>query len=395
MNEGDAALSGRLVHPAGEGIIWGPGSAARELDGLLDRLAVNRPFLVTTGSVERSGLADRVTALLGDRLVGRFAGSREHTPEPAVLDGADAARETGADALVSLGGSSVVDLTKGIALVLAEGSELSRLRAHHDGVRRQRPRLAEPKLPQISLPTTLSGAEFTGAAGITDPATGAKEIYVDPKLAPRWVVLDPELTVDTPDALWAATGMKALSDTIEVQCSRWATPLSDAVAAAAMAMLMANLGPSLSGPPPMTEPQLAARGRCQYAVGMALPQLAMVGVGLVAGLRHQLGGGLGLGHGVASTIVLPHVLRWNQGSCPGQLTNAARAAGLGSAEELIAAIEALTRQLGLPTRLADVGVEETQLDGVATHVLADPSIATNPRPVAGIDDVLEVLRSAW
>ncbi len=392
-------LAGRLVHPAGEGIVWGPGTVARDLPGLLERTGIQRPFIVTTASVERSGLAERVGALLGDRLAGTWAGSKEHTPEPAVLAGAEAARAAGADGLIALGGSSVVDLVKGMAMVLAEGDDFAHLRGHQPGTggeggRRRRPRLAEPKLPQISLPTTLSGAEFTGAAGITDPATGAKEIYADPKLAPRWVILDPEITIDTPDSLWAATGMKALADTIETQCSRRATPLSDAVTRAAMTMLLADLGPGLTGPPPMDEAQLAARGRCQYAVGMALPQLAMVGVGLVAGLRHQLGGALGVGHGVASTIVLPHVLRWNAPACPDQLAAAARAAGLASADELIAAVEALTVQLGLPTRLSEVGVTEADFPAVADHVLGDPAINTNPRPVTGPDDVLAVLRAA-
>lgn len=387
-------LAGRLVHPAGEGIVWGPGTVARDLPGLLERTGIRRPFLVTTGSVERSGLADRVAAVIGDSLAGTWAGSKEHTPEPAVLAGAHAAGAAGADGLIALGGSSVVDLVKGMALVLAEGDDFARLRGEHEGGGRRRPRLSEPKLPQISLPTTLSGAEFTGAAGITDPATGAKEIYADPKLAPRWVILDPEITVDTPDGLWAATGMKALADTIETQCSRRATPLSDAVTRAAMTMLLADLGPSLAGPPPMDEAQLAARGRCQYAVGMALPQLAMVGVGLVAGLRHQLGGALGVGHGVASTIVLPHVLRWNAPACPNQLAGAARAAGLASTDELIGAVEALTTQLGLPTRLSEVGVTEADFPAVADHVLGDPAVKTNPRPVTGPDDVIEVLRAA-
>ncbi len=387
-------LAGRLVHPAGEGIVWGPGTVARDLPGLLERTGIRLPFLVTTASVERSGLAGRVGALLGDGLAGTWAGSKEHTPEPAVLAGAEAARAAGADGLIALGGSSVVDLVKGMAMVLAEGDDFARLRGQVEGGRRHRPRLTEPKLPQISLPTTLSGAEFTGAAGITDPATGAKEIYADAKLAPRWVILDPEITVDTPDSLWAATGMKALADTIETQCSRRATPLSDAVTRAAMTMLLTDLGPGLAGPPPMDEAQLAARGRCQYAVGMALPQLAMVGVGLVAGLRHQLGGALGVGHGVASTIVLPHVLRWNAPACPDQLAAAARAAALGSADELIAAVEALTAQLGLPSRLSEVGVTEADFPAVADHVLGDPAINTNPRPVTGPADVIEVLRAA-
>jgi alcohol dehydrogenase class IV len=155
-------------------------------------------------------------------------------------------------------------------------------------------------------------------------------------------------------------------------------------------MLVAELAPATADPD-----DLVARGRCQFAVGMALPQLAMVGVGLVAGLRHQLGGGLGVAHGEASTIVLPHVVRWNRGSCEAALRRAAAAAGVDGPDGLIAAIESLTVRLGLPTRLRDVGVAAEALAGVAEHVLGDGAVATNPRPVTDAAEVLEVLRAAW
>ncbi len=392
-----APLVGRISNPAAEGIVYGPGTTRAELNKLLERCGVERAFVVTTPSVLRCGLAATVEAILGERFVGMFHGSMEHTPEPVVLAGASAARSAQADGLISLGGSSVVDLTKGIAMVLAEGEDLSQLRmefrAGQPG-RNRRPELNAPKLVHIALPTTLSGAEFTGAAGITDPVGGVKQIYRDAKLTPRWVLLDPELTRDTPASLWAATGMKALADTIEVLCSRRATPLSDAVALAALSMLSEELGPATAD-----GDNLAARGRCQFAVGMALPQLAMVGVGLVAGLRHQLGAGLGVGHGVASTIVLPHVLRWNAPAAGSALRRAGAAVGVDAGgdaiEGLIVGIEQLTQTLGLPTRLRDVGVAEHDLAGVAEHVLGDGALATNPRPVTDAAEVLEVLHAAW
>ena len=384
-------FEGRILHPAGEGVVYGPGAVRRHLAGLVSKVGGTRPFVVTTGSVVRAGLVEEVGDALGNRPVGVFAGSREHTPAPVVLEAAAAARQAGADCLVSVGGSSVVDLTKGVALVLAEGEDLDRLRVQfRRGVASDPPTLERPKLAHLSVPTTLSGAEFTGAAGITDPVAGEKRAYLDPKLAPRWVVLDPDVARATPPGLWASTGMKALADTLEVLCSRRATPLSDAVAAGALALLVENLAPSTADPD-----DSVARGRCQFAVAMVLPQLVAVVPGLVAGLRHQLGGGLGVAHAVASTIVLPHVLRWNLPACEGPLTRAAAAAGLAGAGPLVERIAALTTELGLPGRLRDVGVGEHDLDGVADHVLGDGSIATNPRPVTTREDVLEVLQAAW
>jgi alcohol dehydrogenase class IV len=380
----DAPLRGRILHPVGDGIVFGPGAVGEHLGRLVARCG-GRPFVVTTPSVAGAGIAGEVTDALGVEPAGVFVGSREHTPAPVVLAAAAAADEAGADCLVSVGGSSVVDLTKGVALVLSEGAD--RLGGP---ARRADAGDVPPKLPHVAVPTTLSGAEFTSAAGITDPASGVKRGYVDAMLAPRWVVLDPELTRATPPELWAATGMKALADTVETICSRRATPLSDAVAAAALAMLVEHLAPSTADPG-----DLAARGRCQFAVAMTLPNLVAVGVGLVAALRHQLGGGLGVAHGVASTIVLPHVVRWNAPACGPALGRAAAAIGLSDSDALVAAVERLTDELALPRRLRDVGVAHDDLEAVARHVLGDASLATNPRPATDVAAVMEVLDAAF
>lgn len=383
-------FAGRILFPAAEGVIYGAGSARADLAGILRRLGATRPFLITTPSVVRAGLADEVSSWLDPAVVGRFEGSVEHTPAPVVEAATEAARAVAADCLLSLGGSSVVDLTKGVALLLAEGGPLVNHRVHSEpGQPAHRPRLDAPKLPHVAVPTTLSGAEFTGAAGITNLVVGAKEIYLDSKLQPRWVVFDAELARATPASLWAATGMKVLSDTVEVLCSRRATPLSDAVAAASLAMLVTHLGPATND-----VDDLDARTRCQYAVAMALPQLAAVGVGLVAALRHQLGGGLGVGHGVSSTIVLPHVLRWNASVTGEAMGRGAAALGLDGPEALIQRIEALTVELGLPTRLRDVGIAPEQFESVVDHVLGDGSSRTNPRP-ATAQGVREILTAAW
>ncbi len=387
MTDG-SGTTGRILNAGGEGVVYGPGSAPRQLASLLRRSGVTRPFLLTTPSVERAGLADEVAALLGADLAGVFAGSREHTPEPVVHAAAAEVAASGADGLVSLGGSSVVDLAKGVALVLADGPELARHRWSAEGGPAPRP--LAPKLVHVALPTTLSGAEFTGAAGITDAASGEKIVYLDRALTPRWVLLDATLARATPPALWAATGMKALADTLEVLCSSRANPLTDAVALGALGLLVQHLGPATAD-----AEDLEARTACQFAVAMALPQLATAGIGLVAGLRHQLGGGLGVAHGVASTIVLPHVLRWNLSACAPRLERAATSLGLAGPEVLISEVERLTDELGLPRRLSEVGVDRDALPSVAEHVLGDPAIRTNPRPVTDRDDVLEVLTAAW
>lgn len=386
MADMTGVLSGRILHPKGDGVLYGPGVAKAELAGLLSKVGASRPFLVTTPSLERSGLASELASWLGAGFAGMFAGSKEHTPAPVVTAGAAVARAAGADCLISFGGSSVVDLTKGIALLLGEGGELAQHRLRGAS---PRPALHAPKVPHIAVPTTLSGAEFTSIAGITDPAVGEKQMFSDPQLIPRWVVFDPELAASCPARLWAATGMKVLADTIEVPCARRANPQCDALANASLALLVSNLGSGTADPA-----NVAARGRCQFAVAMVFPQLAAVGVGLVAALRHQLGGGLGVPHGEASTIVLPHVMRFNLPLAAAPYSRAAAALGLATPEALVDRIESLTVELGLPQRLRDCGVAEADLDGIIEHVLSDGGSRANIRPVDAAD-VRQILHDAW
>lgn len=379
-------LSGRIVNSRADGVVYGPGVARSELAGLVGRVGGSRVFVVTTPSLERSGLAAEVAGWLGESCVGVFAGSREHTPAPVVVDAAKAAGAADADCLVSLGGSSVVDLTKGVALLLGEGGDLADYRMRPGS----RPELRAAKVPHIAVPTTLSGAEFTTVAGITDPAIGEKQMYLDPQLIPRWVVFDSELAASCPARLWAGTGMKVLADTIEVLCARRANPQTDALSLGALRLLVDNLGPATAD-----ATDQAARGRCQFAVAMVFPQLAAVGVGLVAALRHQLGGGLGIPHGEASTIVLPHVMRYNLPAAASQYGRAASALGLASPQELIGTIEALTAELGLPGRLRDTGIARADLDGaVVDHVLADGGSRANIAPVDAAA-VRQLLDAAW
>ena len=377
-------IAGRIVNPRSDGVVYGPGVARSELASLLDRLGTSRAFLVTTPSLNRSGVAADVAGWLGDRCAGTFTGSRQHTPAPVVVEAARVASTTGADGLVSLGGSSVVDLTKGVALLLG-GGDLADHRLVPGAPRRPDDRT--PKLPHVAVPTTLSGAEFTSVAGITDPELGEKQMYADRGLIPRWVVFDSELAESCPARLWAGTGMKVVADTIEVLCARRANPQTEALALGALRLLVAELGPATA--------DRTDRGMCQFAVAMVFPQLAAVGVGLVAALRHQLGGGLGIPHGEASTIVLPHVMRYNLPAAEDRYRRAAATLGLSTAEELIARIEQLTAELGLPGRLRDTGIARHDLDGaVVGHVLADVGSRGNIAPVdaAGVSQVLD---AAW
>ncbi len=363
-----------------KGVLVGSGAVVTDLAAVLDRSGASRVALLTTPSVERSPLAPMVVEALGPRHAVTFAGSRAHTPRDSVLAGAEAARSHGADSLVSLGGSSVVDMAKGVAMVLAEGDDFAALRVESGN------RLGATKVLHVAVPTTLSAAEFTAAAGITDPAIGVKELFVSATLAPHWVILDPEMTVATPQRLWAGTGMKLVSDCLEGMLSARVTQYSLALLQGALRILLDDLGaPADDG---------EARGRCLEAAHMTLANMHNVGIGAVAALRHQIGGGCGVPHGEASTIVLPHVMRWNGSAAEPALSQIAATVGLGSSEALIVRLEEQTVALGLPTRLRDVGVTRDQLDAIAEHAAAENSARTNVRP-ATARDLRQILDAAF
>lgn len=391
-------LKGQIRFPQAESVIFGPGCMQEHLPNVLQGLGAQRAFLVTTPSLTSSPLLPRVRETLGSSVVGEFSDSRAHTPKQVVLRAARQAQEANVDVLVSFGGSSVIDLAKAIALMLAEGEDLDRMKLQPSSAGFLAPGLPAPKLPHIALPTTLSGAEFTAGAGITDTERGVKEVFVDQKLAPRVVLLDPELARSTPALLWAGTGMKIFSDALEALCSPRATPYSDALAHGALAILYQDLPAAVD-----QADDVARRGRCLFAAFMIVSILPNTGVGLVAALRHQLGGRSGVPHGIASTLMLPHVLRWNLPAATGQLAHAARTLGIAGETEdpeaaalhLVEAIEDLMVRFKLPRRLRDVDVAEGALPQIAEQVASEFTVATNPRPVQSNAEVLEVLQAAW
>ncbi|HET9269258.1 MAG TPA: iron-containing alcohol dehydrogenase, partial [Vicinamibacterales bacterium] len=278
-------LSGEYPLTQLERVVFGAGSVAR-LGGELDRLGASRAVVVTGRTLGASPLLARVTGALGGRCVQVFAGARQHVPASAVDDLSTVIESTRADCLVSFGGGSPIDAAK--------AAIHRRLQAAGPGA---------AALPHVALPTTLSAGEFTAVAGITDDASRVKHATVDSRLAPRVVLLDPELSVATPPWLWAASGMRAVDHAVETLYSTYQHPVSSSQAAAALEMLAQHLVPSLDAA------ALDARVRCQTAAWMSVQGIAYAGLGLSHALGHQIGPRWNVAHGVTSCITLPHAMR--------------------------------------------------------------------------------------
>jgi alcohol dehydrogenase class IV len=356
----------------------------------LKALGVTRPFLLTTASIVRSGLAERVRDSLGASPAGEFPGCRAHVPEATVVEAAAAVGASGADGLVAIGGSSVIDCAKAVALLRAEASTteepLAAIRAAGVGT--------EPTLPVVALPTTLSGGEFTGVVATTD-RDGVKHLLLEPRLAPRTVLLDPGLTVATPTRLWRATGVKTMSDAIE-QIGIGASPVVDALCERSIELFVDALA---AGPE-----DLEARLRCQQAAWMSLFGLHDGGssVGLGGALRHQVAVTFGVPHGEVTCVLLPHVVRFFAPAIPERAGAVARALGLaaeGGGGGLWIAVadrlEAFVAELGLPGRLSEIVDSEADLPALADRVLAEGAARRNPRPVRSASEIVKLLEDAW
>lgn len=353
-------------------------------------LGVSRPFLLTTGSIVRAGLAERVRQSLGAPPAGEFPDCRAHVPEETVVEAVAAAAAAGADGLVAVGGSSVIDCAKAVALLRADrpGAERPLAAIRTSGVG------SGAALPIVALPTTLSGGEFTGVVATTD-RDGVKHLLVDPRLAPRTVLLDPSLTVGTPAPLWRATGVKTLSDAVE-QIGIGASPVVDALCERSIEFFVGALG---AGPE-----DVEARLRCQQAAWMSLFGLHDAGssVGIGGALRHQVAVTFGVPHGEVTCVLLPHVVRFNAPAIPGRAGAVAQALGLagdGDGEALWDAVadrlEAFVAGLGLPRRLSEIVSSDADLAALAGRVLAENAARNNPRPVESVAEIVDLLEGAW
>jgi alcohol dehydrogenase len=386
-------MSREFVYLPADRVIYGAG-AIGTLPQQLDRLGARRAFVVTGQTIAtKTGLLDRVKDLLGPRLAGVYARAGEHVPRSRVVEAAQAARKVQADCLISLGGGSPVDTTKNVALALAEGithpeefNAFSTRFPPPDGPKYPFAKTLPP--PHIAITTTLSAGEHTPNAGSTDEVKRRKDGIAHPLLAPKVVILDPEVTRDTPAWLWASTGMRALDHAVERFYTPGHQPLTDPLCLEAIRLLFRFLPGSTRDPE-----DLDAHLRCQLAAWLSLYGAFNAPVGLSHAIGHQLGGRCGIPHGITSCITLARVMGYNAPAVPERMAAIAEAMGAADAPK---AVEEFVKGLGLPTRLSETGkVTEEDLPPLAHEIFVELRPGQNPRPVQSAGEILEILRTAW
>ena len=379
---------------AQERVGWGtpaPRAIAREMAAI----GAERALIVASTTIAtRTGLVDGIAAQLPGGIAVVFTGCREHTPVGTVIECATAIREAGADVVVTVGGGTPIDTVKAAILCLAEDvHDIETLKTYRVGVNRDGSRHVPPVGPsavrQIAVPTTLSGAEFSNIAGVTDPERGIKDAYISRDSAAIAVILDAAVTVHTPDWLWLSTGVRAVDHAVETLCSRSAQPLPDATAIHALKIFADALPRTKENPD-----DLAARRDCQLAVWLAAFGLGRVEYGASHGIGHQLGAVGGVPHGHTSCVMLPSVLRWNAPVNAAQQALVSEAFGR-AGEPAADVLADFIARLGQPGNLRAVGIAGDQLDIVAKGSVGNMMVRSNPRPITDAAQVREILDMAW
>ena len=377
--------------PAQQRVIYGT-PAAEALQAEIARAGAQRVFVTTTRSLTNGALVARLIAALGERCAGKFDAIAAHSPREAVIAGAHAIGAAQADLVVAIGGGSVIDATKVMLLAIWRGvrtvEDLSALSGKPAEASAWD---AEPqKLRMIAIPTTLSAAEFFPHAGVTDMQRRLKQMYTHPLAVPRTVILDPAATLETPLDLMLSTGMRAVDHAVEGWCSVRAAPIADASNRESMRLLAGALAQIKHDPA-----DLEARALAQH--GMWLSRIAtMAGIpyGASHGIGYLLGGGRGVPHGITSCVALPAVMNWNAAANAARQAHVSEAFGF-AGEPAGEVLRRFIASLGQPTRLRDVGIAREELAGIAASWDGTAPIATNPRPVRGKDDLLEILELAY
>jgi len=375
--------------------------AADALRQEISQRASERVVIVTSRTLNRTtAVVSDLAHKLGDQVVGTFDQCVEHTPRDSVIALAAVLRETRADLVVSLGGGTVIDTVKIALLCLAQGIDHSdaldqwHLKVNPDGSLHV-PIVAAPPCRQIAIPTTLSGAEFSDLAGATDTRTGIKHGFTGRFIGAAAVILDPAMTLQTPERLWLATGIRAVDHAVEAICARNAQPFLDALGLRALKQLGGSLArfDSDAGDPGRPE-SLQARLDCQIGAWLAATSIRRADYGASHGLGHALGADSGIPHGITSCVLLPTVMRYNAENCAHALAEIS--AALGHPDQSAAdLIEALIGRLGLPTRISELGIARDRLAIIAEKAMGNPFVRSNPRPIQSPAQTLEILERAW
>jgi alcohol dehydrogenase len=370
--------------------LFGTGSV-NEVGNRIKMLNGKKVLIVTDAILAKLGMADKVKRLIEESglEVVIFDGAEPNPTDINVEAGFSVWKEQGCDSLVSLGGGSSHDCAKGIGLVAANGGQVK----DYEGVDKS----ANDFVPFVAVNTTAGTAsEMTRFCIITDTSRHVKMAIVDWRVTPKVSINDPALMVGMPPSLTAATGMDALTHAIEAYVSTAANPLTDSAALMAIKLVSQYLPKAVANGTDMEAREQMAYA--QFLGGMAFNNASL---GYVHAMAHQLGGFYNLPHGVCNAILLPIVEQFNVLARAERFKDIAIAMGENveglsvndAAQVAIDSIKKLSKSVGIPSGLTELGVNEKDFEIMATNAKKDACQLTNPR-LATLQQVIQLYKEA-
>ncbi|WP_332303907.1 iron-containing alcohol dehydrogenase [Rhizobium sp. GR12] len=363
-----------------------------ELSSLKSELSVagiSRPFVVTDKGVRQLGVLAKIEAILGESPAGVFDDTPGNPNEAAVRAATELFQAARADGIIAIGGGSALDLAKAVAILAAHGGSLKAYAAIEGGVER----ITAKTFPTIAIPTTAGTGSEVGRGAIIILDDGRKVGLLSAYLVPKAAIVDPELTLTLPAKLTAATGMDAISHCIETYLAPSFNPPADGIALEGLRRGWANILRATQQPDDRD-------ARSNMAIAATMGAMAFQkGLGCVHSLSHSLGGiNPTLHHGTLNAIFMPAVIDFNR-SAPTSVSedkyrHIAQAMGLNSGDEIGSAIKAMTKIIGLPTSLSEIGVTRDLFERIIIGALADHSHKTNPRDATS-DDYTTMLEASF
>jgi alcohol dehydrogenase len=366
--------------------------AHKELGNQIRTLGAKKPLIVTDKGITGAGLTEKIVNFVKEDVGVECPVFDETVPNPTdknVHDGLEVYKSNGCDAIISLGGGSSHDCGKGVGILATNGGKIH----DYEGVDQS----TKDMPPYIAINTTAGTAsEMTRFCIITDLSRKVKMAIVDWRTTPTVAINDPLLMVGMPPALTAATGMDALTHAVEAYVSLAATPVTDACALKAISLISENLRAAVANGNDME-----ARDKMAYAEYLAGMAFNNASLGHVHAMAHQLGGYYDLPHGVCNAILLPHVEAFNLIAKMDRFVDMAVAMGenveglsvRAAADVCLDAIKQLSKDVGIPSGLAELGVKEEDLPTMAENAQKDACGLTNPR-CPTLEDVIQIYKNA-
>ncbi|MFP5105648.1 iron-containing alcohol dehydrogenase [Neobacillus sp. C211] len=360
-----------------------------QLRKIIDEQNFKNVLIITDKGLVKTGLINQITRQL-DNI--NYSIYDQTQPNPTVTNCNDAVKllhEIDADAVIAMGGGSSIDVAKAVCLLATNGGSI----VEYEGI----DTCDNELLPLIAIPTTAGTAsEVTTFTVITDEVRQYKLTVGGIKLAPKWALVDPLVTLTLPKHITASTGLDALVHAIESYTSKMANSITKALAREAIRKISENLRQAV-----YNGDNIVAREN--MLMGSLLAGLAFnnTRLGNCHALSHPVSAIYGVAHGIANSILIPHIMEFNSLAVPELFSDIADDMGenlegltlMERAEAAVNAVKKLSKDIGIPTTFAEFQIDESQIDRMVKDALLSGNIAVNPRTTT-YEDVIELYRKS-